>query len=193
MSDNSSSQKNKWSLSEALCTALQSKTNDELIELVVNEAKRNDRYASELVEKFKVAKPLSELISTTKSAIATATNFDERDRNHNFDIDYEAYTMVQRNFQQLVDGNHIDTALELAVELMKQGSYQVEGSDEGLMTEEIEECFEVITKEIYKSSVHKGSEAEKIKKWCRDLSQADRVGFIFEEKINKLKSDIRLT
>ena len=38
--------------------------------------------------------------------------------------------------------------MELSLELMKQGSYQVEMSDEGLMTEDIEDCLNVVLKAL---------------------------------------------
>ena len=188
MANNNTTKKGQWSLTAALNKELQSKTKSELIDLIENEAKRSDRFASELEEKFKITKPLKALVTATKSAIAVATDFDERDRNHNFDIDYDAYMMVQRNFQQLIDGDYLDTALALAVELMRQGSYQVESSDEGLMTEDIEECLQVVTKEIYRTKLHKGPGSQKIVKWCRDMAAADRVEFIFEEELSKLKN-----
>ena len=65
--------------------------------------------------------------------VADATDFDERDINRNFDYDYEAYAEVKRNLSRLIDLGELRLALELSLELMKQGSYQVEMSDEGLM------------------------------------------------------------
>ena len=40
--------------------------------------------------------------------------------------------------------------MELSLELMKQGSYQVEMSDEGLMTDDIEECLRVVVQALKK-------------------------------------------
>ena len=34
--------------------------------------------------------------------------------------------------------------MELSLELMRKGSYQVEMSDEGMMTDEIVECLQVV-------------------------------------------------
>ena len=85
-------------------------------------------------------------MAATQRAIADATGFDEREINYNFDYDYEAYHEVKRNLSRLVALGQLRPAMELSVELMKQGSYQVEMSDEGLMTEDIEECLSVVVK-----------------------------------------------
>ena len=82
-----------------------------------------------------------ELAATTRQAIADATDFDERDANRNFAYDYEAYDEVRRNLMRLIALGELRLAMELSLELMKQGSYQVEMSDEGLMTDDIQECL----------------------------------------------------
>ena len=71
--------------------------------------------------------------------VADATDFDERDINRNFAYDYEAYREVKRNLGRLIDAGQLRLAMQLALELMKRGSYQVEMSDEGLMTRDIED------------------------------------------------------
>ena len=57
--------------------------------------------------------------------------------NYDFDYDYDhaAYSQVKRNLGRLIDQGQLRLAMELSLELMKQGSYQAEMSDEGLMTE----------------------------------------------------------
>ena len=178
--------KKPWSLMNTIIERLQNKTKNELAELIAEEASRNSRFASELEERLKIVKPLREIIITTKSAIAAATYFDEKYRNYNFEVDYEAYTVVKRNFQQLIESDHLEVALELAVDLMEQGSYQVEGSDEGLMTEVIEECFQILTNKIYASELNKGPESIRIAQWCNEMASADRVEFIFEKQLSEL-------
>ncbi|MCL4855208.1 MAG: hypothetical protein KJZ78_27915, partial [Bryobacteraceae bacterium] len=71
-------------------------------------------------------------MAATRQAIADATDFDERQINYNFDYDYEAYEAVKRNFGKLIDQGHLKAVMELSQELMKQGSCQVEMSDEGM-------------------------------------------------------------
>lgn len=53
----------------------------------------------------------------------------------NFDYDYGAHQTVERNFQRMVKAGQLEEALELALELMRSGSYQVEMSDEGMRDE----------------------------------------------------------
>jgi hypothetical protein len=80
------------------------------------------------------------LVAATRQAIADATAFDRRDINRNFDYDYGAYEELKRNLDHMIDAGQLPLAMRLALELMKQGSYQVEMSDEGLMTPDIEAC-----------------------------------------------------
>ena len=107
--------------------------------------------------------PPEELAAATRQAIADATDFDERDINRNFDYDYEAYGEVKRNLGRLIDLGELRLAMELSLELMKQGSYQVEMSDEGLMTDDIEECLEVVVKALKKCDLPPGE----VEPWCR--------------------------
>lgn len=83
-------------------------------------------------------------MAATQRAIEQATAFDPRDAGHNFDIDYSAYELIERNLGQLVEIGYLSTAMKLSQELMKRGSSQVEMSDEGLMTHEIERCLKIV-------------------------------------------------
>ena len=89
-----------------------------------------------------------ELTAATRQAIADATHFDKRDINRNFDYDDNAYGEVKRNFGRLIGSGQSRLAMTLALELMKQGSYQVEMSDEGLMTEDIEDCLNEVVEAL---------------------------------------------
>lgn len=82
-----------------------------------------------------------ELVAATRQAIADATDFDEREINRNFDYDSEAYNEVKRNLASLIASGNLPEAMTLSLELMKQASLQVEMSDEGLMTDDIEDCL----------------------------------------------------
>lgn len=44
----------------------------------------------------------------------------------------------------MIEQGELRLAMELSLELMKQGSNQVEMSDEGLMTDDIEACLRVV-------------------------------------------------
>jgi hypothetical protein len=52
-----------------------------------NSNETDRRILGQLTSRFKVATPPEELVGVTRGAIADATDFDERDVNHNFDYD----------------------------------------------------------------------------------------------------------
>src|SRR5215472_16775210 len=127
--------------------------------------------------RFEVAAPVDELVTGTRQAIADATDFDERDINRNFDYDYEAYGEVKRNLGRLIGSGQLRLAMPLALELMKQGSYQVEMSDEGLMAEDIEGCLNVVLEAVRKSDLP----MSEVIAWCSAMLESDRMGFIARE------------
>jgi hypothetical protein len=73
--------------------------------------------------------------------------------------------------------------MELSLELMQQGSYQVEVSDEGLMTDEIEACLQPVLKAIRKCDLP----AAEVVTWCADMLRRDRVGFICEQELREMR------
>src|SRR3954469_17314780 len=128
----------------ALRQALTRRKKVELVDVLVELAKADRGILRQLTARFGVATTPDELVTATRLAIADATDFDEREINRNFDYDYDAYSEVKRNLGRLIDSGQLRPAMELSLELMKQGSYQVEMSDEGLMTEDIEDCLSVV-------------------------------------------------
>ena len=137
----------------------------------------------ELTARFDLVRTLDELVTATRLAIADATDFDERQINHNFAYDYEAYGEVKRNLSRLIDSGQRRLAMELSLELMKRGSYQVEMSDEGLMTEEIEDCLGVVITGLKKCDLP----AAEVIAWCTAMLANDRVGFIARESLESLR------
>jgi hypothetical protein len=125
-------------------------------------------------------------VVATRQAIADATDFDGRDINRNFSYDYAAYDAVKRNLSRLVGLGQLRLAMELSLELMDQGSYQVEMSDEGLMTDDIEKCLKVVIQALRKCDLP----ASKSMAWCRDMLKKDRVGFICEEELKALQHEL---
>jgi hypothetical protein len=109
--------------------------------------------------------PPQELAAATRQAIADATDFDEREINRNFAYDYQAYREVKRGLGRLIDSGELRLAMELSLELMKQGSYQVEMSDEGSMTQDLEECLAVILKALKKCDLP----ASEVAAWCAEM------------------------
>ena len=142
-----------------------------------------------LTARFDVAMTPDELGAATHQAIADATAFDKRDINRNFAYDYEAYAEVKRNLGRLIASGQLRLALQLVLELMERGSYQVEMSDEGLMTQDIEDCLDVVLKALAKSDLP----AAEVIAWCSAMLDTDRVGFIAREPLQSLRSRAQAT
>ena len=128
-----------------------------------------------------------ELVTATRRAIADATDFDERDINDDFDYDDEAYREVQRNLGRLIASGQLRPAMQLALDLMKQGSYQVEMSDEGLMTGDLEACLNVVLKGLKKCDLP----ADEVIAWCAAMLANDRVDFIAREPLQSLRDHLQ--
>jgi hypothetical protein len=172
-------------LRRALCREKKAELVDTLLEL----AQADRGVLRRLTARFDVAAAPDELVAATRQAIADATAFDRRDINRNFAYDYGAYEEVKRNLGRLTDAGQLPLAMRLALELMKQGSYQVEMSDEGLMTPDIEECLTVVLKALAKSDLP----AAEVIAWCTAMLDTDRVGFIAREALQSLRSRAQAT
>lgn len=173
-------------VAKRLHKALAKRTKKELIDVLVELARNDRNVLRQLDARFELQAPPRELVLATRQAIADATDFDERDINRNFSYDYAAYEAVKRNLSRLVGLGQFRLAMELSLELMDQGSYQVEMSDEGLMTDDIEECLKVVIPAVRKSDLP----ASELMAWCRGMLKKDRVGFICEEQLKALKADL---
>jgi uncharacterized Zn finger protein len=163
--------------------ALTRRTKAELVDVLVELAQADRGVLRQLTARFDVATSPDDLIAATRQAIADATDFDKRDINRNFDYDSEAYGEVKRNLDRLIRSGQLRQALPLALELMKRGSYQVEMSDEGLMTEDIEDGLNVVLKALRKCDLA----AAEVIAWCTAMLDADRVGFIASEPLQSLR------
>jgi hypothetical protein len=131
-----------------------------------------------------VAAAPKELVAATRQVIADATDFEEREINSNFDYNYEAYNEVKRNLARLIASGNLREAMTLSLELMKQASRQVQMSDEGMMTDDIEECLSVVLKGLKKCDLP----ANDVIAWCSAMLANDRVGFIAREPLQSLRS-----
>ena len=167
--------------------ALTKRKKAELVDVLMELAQADRGVLRQLVARFDVATTPDELVATTRHAIADATAFDERDINRNFDYDYEAYGEVKRNLSRLVASGQLRLAMQLALDLMKRGSYQVEMSDEGLMTEDIEACLSVMIEAVTKCDLP----AEDLLAWCAAMLDTDRVGFIARKPLEALRRRVQ--
>jgi|SRR5271166_489498 len=167
--------------------ALSRRKKAELVDVLLELAQADRRVFRQLTARFDVAARPDELVAATRQAIADATDFDERDINRNFDYDYEAYREVKRNLSRLIASGQLRLAMQLSLELMKEGSYQVEMSDEGMMTEDIEDCLRVVLTTLGKCDLP----AAEIITWCSAMLDNDRVGFIAHESIQSLRTHLQ--
>jgi len=168
---------------ERLHKVLAKRAKSELVEMLVELASDDRNLFRRLAARFKLEAPAEELAAATRQAIADATDFDEREINRNFSYDYAAYAEVKRSLSRLVEMRQLRTAMELSLELMKQGSYQVEMSDEGMMTADIEECLAVVVKALKKSDLPPTDMIE----WCDGMLKSDRVGFIYRDELQTFR------
>ena len=157
---------------------------DDLINILVELAGEDRNVLRRLAARLEWESPPPELAAATRQAIADATDFDERDANRNFSYDYEAYNEVRRNLTRLIDLGELRLAMQLSVELMKEGSHQVEMSDEGLMTDDIQECLMPVLRALKKCELP----SSEVLAWCEAMTKSDNVGFICEEQFRALQN-----
>lgn len=164
---------------------LAKRTKSELIDALMEIAGEDRRVVRRLDARFPSEVPPAEIVRSTTLAIADATDFDERDMNRNFN--YAAYGEVKRNLSRLVEQGQLRSAMELSLQLMKEGSYQVEMSDEGMMTDDIKECLVVVINALKKGALP----AAEVKEWCDGMLQADRVKFICDGELRSLRDSFK--
>jgi hypothetical protein len=169
--------------------ALTRRTKAELVDVLLELAQADRGILRQLTARFDVAATPDELVAATRQAIADATAFDKRDINRNFAYDYQAYSETKRNLGRLIGSGQLRLAMELALELIKRGSYQVEMSDEGMMTEDIEDCLNVVLKALEKSDLP----AAEVIAWCSAMLEKDRMGFIAREPLESLRKRFQKT
>ena len=165
--------------------ALTRRTKSELVDALIELAQADRKVLRQLIARFDVA-TTEELVTRTRQAISDATAFDERDINRNFDYDDEAYAEVKRNLGRLIAAGQLHLAMPLALELIKLGSYQVEMSDEGLMTDDIEDCLKVVIESLAKGNVP----ANEVIAWCTAMLASDRMGFIARKPLEALRQRV---
>ena len=167
--------------------ALTGRKKAELVDILLQLAQADRGVLRQLTARFDVAAAPAELVAATRQAIADATDFDDRDVNRNFDYDDEAYREVKRNLGRLIASGHLRPAMQLSLELMKHGSHQVEMSDEGMMTEDIEDCLRVVVTTLKNCDLP----AEEVIAWCSAMLDHDRVDFIAREPLQSLRNHLQ--
>lgn len=166
-----------------LRSALARHTKAELNDVLAELAGDNRAILRRLAARFNLQLPPRELVAMTRQAIADATAFDERDINHNLSYDHDAYGHVQQNLCRLIELGKLRLAMDLSLELMAAGSYQVEMSDEGLMTDDIEACFKPVLEALQNCDLSRAEVAA----WCAEMIKRDRVGFTCDQELRALQ------
>jgi uncharacterized Zn finger protein len=167
----------------ALRQALTRRKKAELVDVLVELAEADRGFLRRLTARFDVAVPQDELLAVTRQAIVDATHFDVRQINRNFAYDHAAYSEVKRNLGRLIGSGQLRQSMELTLELMKRGSYQVEMSDEGLMTGDIEGCLSAVIEALWTCDLP----AAEVVAWCLAMLKSDRNGFIAREPLEALR------
>ncbi len=171
-------------LRKALAKCMKAELTDVLVELAEEDRGMRRR----LEEQFEAEVLPDEIGVAARHAIADATYFDPRDMNRNFDYDHAAYDAVKRNLARLARLGQLRQAMELSLELMRRGSHQVEMSDEGLMTQEIEECFEAVVQAIKECDLPQGE----VVAWCKAMTKSDGMGFIYNRQLAALRKHFEM-
>ena len=171
---------------DLLRKALSKSTKADLVALVVELAQDDKKLERLLEARLKIEDPAADLKVVTMQAIEDATRVDHGRLNHNFDYDYAAYETIGRNFKRLIAAERWEDVMDLSVELLHKGSYQVECSDEGLMADDIQECLLPVIKAVRKSKL----KVKHIFHWTSLMLAADRVGFICQNEILALQESV---
>jgi len=167
---------------QRLREALARCSKEQLIEILSECASADRAVLRRITAHVELPASPDELVRLTREAIAEATAFDARDINRNFDYDAEAYREVQHSLQRLLALGELRPAMELALELMDQGSYQVEASDEGLMTDDIKACLSPVLRALRQCNLP----AAEVRAWCTAMIKRDRVGFVCDQELRAL-------
>jgi len=166
--------------------ALSKCTKADLVALIVGLA-QDERQLERLLEaRLKIEDPAADLKVVTMQAIDDATKVDHGCLNYNFDYDDAAYETIGRNFKRLIAAERWADVMDLSVELMHKGSYQVECSDEGLMSDDIQDCLLTVIDAVRTSKLS----VTDIFHWTSLMLAADRVGFICQKEILALQESV---
>jgi hypothetical protein len=157
------------------------------VDVLLEWARADRRVLRQLTAQLGVVAAPDERVAATHQAIVDATDFDERDINRNFEYDYEAYAEVKRNLSRLIEAGQWRQAMDLSLELMKQGSCQVDMSDEGMMTADIEDCLSVVIGDCKRCDLP----VAEILRWCTAMLDNDRVGFISRKPLEALQKRLQ--
>lgn len=157
---------------------LRKRRKDDLVDILSKLCVANVKARWMVESALDLRKPVDLILHDLRQAIELATKVDERRMNYNFPVDWDAYEVVKRLMKMLVSLDALDEAMDISIHFMEKASHQVECSDEGLMTEEIEEFLQPVLLAV------ENCDPSIRASWAFRMRVADRVGFICEEKLS---------
>lgn len=162
-----------------IAKTLRSQRKDSLVQVLIKLCDENI-HARWLTEaELGMTKPVELALHDLREAIQLATHVDEKQINHNFSFDWDAYAEVKRLMEMLVSLSALTEAMEIATYFMGQASQQLEYSDEGMMLEEVEKCLQPIFEALENHDETQRSA------WAFRMQVADRVGFVCHKKLEE--------
>ena len=167
-----------------LAAALKKLPKEKLVDMILELASRDRELQRKLDAELRVRAPDDQLLRQTRQAIADATFYDEGDSNTNFDYDYAAYELVEKNFKSLVLLEEWKDLMQLSLALMREGSDQAESSDEALMTTNIEDCLEQVIEALINADLPN----KVVIAWCDKMLLADKIGCICDQQLKSLRT-----
>ncbi|MBC7817424.1 MAG: hypothetical protein IAG10_11085, partial [Planctomycetaceae bacterium] len=134
---------------------LQSKSADQLIDLLMGCAERDHEFRDVLREQQALlGGKVTKLVQAARREIARVTAEPAWVNSWNDEGSLPNFDAVQRRLRTLLDAGHADAVVELGRELLTRGLAQVgEAHDEGETSMELAECLEIVFRAVEKSSL----------------------------------------
>ena len=163
--------------SERVRVIVQKMSKKDLVDLVCKLANDDSAVADDLLIAADGALVKEDLATAVRDAITAATYVPKHLINRNFPYDSAAYDRIEKGLKKLMSLGRTDEAMQLAVELMRSGSSQIELSDEGMMLDEVAGCIRIVHAGLTEAGVDDATR----EKWRAQMAKADCVGFVLDE------------
>ena len=125
----------------------------EIVGLLMKLANATPDVAAWFEVQLNISKSKTDQIFDIERDIEIASSVPKHLINYNFPVDYEAYERIEHALQKLIEAGHLDSAMELAKQLMRAGSNEVEMSDEGLMADTIADCLRLVARAVKSAEI----------------------------------------
>ncbi len=137
-------------------------------------------YARWCIEaELEISKPLDLILHDLREAIRLATDAGDEPVNNNLTTDWKAYAEVKRLMELLVSAGALNEAMEIAIHFMEEASHQIEGSDEGMMLEDVEECLQPVL-----DALENFDETQR-SSWAFRMQRSDCLGVVCRERLQR--------